>query len=390
MKGNIKVPFSRPVTGKEELKNIKEVLKSGWLTTGKFAAEFEKQFAAETGSKYALACNSATAGLHLSLESLADKNKPLVITTPYTFTASAEICRYMGCDPLFVDINKNTLNIDPVKLRNSVKKFRKKISAVIPVHIAGLPCKMDEIMDICGEIPVIEDAAHTYPLQYKGKSIGRWGSTGVFSFYANKTITSGEGGMVITDNEEIAERISLMRTHGMSRQAWDRYSTVGAKWKYDIVEPGFKYNMPDLCAAVGLAQLQKAEHFKAFRKKAAEFYTKHLTELDSLILPESSDDHAWHLYIIRLKTEKFTISRDQFIEKLSEMGVGTSVHYIPLHLMTYYKNKYNLKAEQFPESLKAYQSAVSLPMFPDINRRQLEHVINCVTRLSKKYYNHSK
>ena len=390
MNRNIKIPFSRPSIGKKEYSNVRRVLKSGWLTTGKYAGLLEENFKKLTGSSYALACSSGTAGLHLCAEALHIRPDSYVITTPYTFTSTAEIVRYLGAHPLFVDINPDTLNIDPEGIKEAVEKNRGRISAVIQVHIAGLPCDMDEIIDASADIPVIEDSAHAFPVKYKDRYCGTIGKAGVFSFYANKTITCGEGGLVLTDDRETAERISVMRLHGMTKTTWDRYLNTESPWKYDIAEAGYKYNLPDLNAAVGTAQFEKAWEFKAKRKKAADYYNSFFKDLDFLKLPESGTDHAWHLYIIRLKSGKLTISRDDFIKKLNNAGIGTSVHFIPLHVMTYYRKTYGFKPEDFRKAYSAYESAVSLPLFPGISEKELSYVVKIVTAIGKKYYNNQR
>lgn len=387
MNRNIKIPFSRPFLGKEEYKNVKKVLKSGWLTTGRYAELLEEKFKKLTGSLYALACSSGTAGLHLCAEALNIKPGSYLITSPYTFTATAEIARYLGAHPYFTDINPDTLNIDPEGINKAVRDLKGKASAIIPIHIAGLPCDMDSIIDAAQGIPVIEDSAHAFPVRYKDKFCGTIGKAGVFSFYANKPITCGEGGMILTDDRNIAERISVMRLHGMTRTSWDRYTNTSSPWQYDIAAAGYKYNLPDLNAAVGTAQFDKAWIFRGKRKKAAEYYNSCLSGLDFIKLPESGSDHAWHLYIIRLAAGKLSISRDEFIRELNKAGIGTSVHFKPLHLMSYYKKMYGFKPEDFPAAFSAYKSAVSLPLFPQITRKELEYIAKTVTAIGKKYYN---
>ena len=389
MSRNIKTPFFKPSLGPEEYKNLKKTLKSGWLTTGHFTLELEKRFAEISGARYALACSSGTAGLHLSLSALQIPKDSFVVTSPYTFTATAEVIRHIDSHPLFADIDPKTLNIRPDAVDAAIKKNRGRTKAIIPVHVAGLPCKMEEISGTAERfgLSVVEDAAHSFPTYCKGKMIGRWGKTGVYSFYANKTITSGEGGMVLCDDSDIAEKMKIMRNHGIDRTSWDRYTSLKASHIYDVVAPGFKYNMPDIAAGIGLAQLKKAEEFKKKRKAAANYYLDKFSGLDFLTLPERGEDHAWHLFIIRIKPEKLTIDRDRFIQELRNKEIGCSLHYIPLHLMTYYKNKYDLKPGDFPESLAAYQTAVSLPLYPSIKRSQLRFVADVVSSIGKKYYN---
>ena len=380
------IPFAKPALSKEEEKAVISVIRSGWLTTGPETAKFEKEFAEYTGSSHALAVNSGTAGLHLGLESLNVKPNDLVITTPYTFTASAEIIRYLGANPVFIDINKKTNNIDPELLEKALKT--KKIKAMVIVHIAGLPCNMKIICDLSKKynVPFIEDAAHSFPVKTSGKFAGTFGESGIYSFYANKTMTTGEGGMIVTDNENIARRIKIMRLHGIDRDCWDRYNSKKPGWYYQVIEPGFKYNLPDILSAIGRIQLKKAKNFLIERMKIAKEYIKRLSEYDFLEIPDYSDEHAWHIFIIKIKNSKLNITRNDFIEELSKAGIGTSVHYIPLHIMPYYKNLYGYKPEDFPNAYNNYRSCISLPIYPGLRKKELDYIINSIKKIGGKYY----
>ena len=349
------IPFGLPSLGLEEENAVLNVLRSGWLTTGKITKKFEQEFAAFVGSKYALALNSATAGLHLAIEALKIKKGDYVITSPYTFTASAEILRYLGAHPLFVDINKNDLNINPDFVKKNCSN--KNAKAILPIHIGGEPCKMTEIMDIAKKysLKVIEDCAHAFPVKYNSnKYCGTIGDTGIYSFYANKTITTGEGGMLVTDNPEIAKRVSIMRLHGIDREAWNRYTEKNSSWKYEIVDAGYKYNITDIASSIGREQLKKANQFLTRRKEIAKKYIDAFKDLDAIDIPDYKKNHSWHLFIISIEKNKLNINRDEFIQKLSKAGIGTSVHYIPLHIMPYYKKLYGFKDNDFPNTLDRY------------------------------------
>lgn len=381
------LPFSLPDIGPEEIDEVVDTLKSGWVTTGPKARRFEEDFARFIGSGVtALAVNSATAGLHLALEAAGIGPGNCVIVPVYTFTATAEVVRYLGADPVFVDIDPDTFNIDPDRIEEAIVSHRtsnvSRITAVIPVHFAGLGCAMDRIgaiADLHG-LKVIEDAAHALPATFGGRMVGSLGSNAtVFSFYANKTITTGEGGMIVTTNEELAERCRVMRLHGISRDAFDRYRTRTPSWYYEVVAPGFKYNMPDIAAALGLRQLRKAWRFQKRRAELAAVYDAAFRDLplDLPPKPPEGDVHAWHLYVIRLKNSA-RIGRDRFIEKMSEQGIGCSVHFIPLHLHPYWRDRYGLQPGDFPNALHAYEAAVSLPLFSKMSDADLERVIGAV------------
>lgn len=384
------IPFSRPDIGREEEEAVLRVLRSGWLTTASEAKSFEEEFARYVGSPYALAVNSATAGLHLALEALGAGPGDRVITSPYTFTATAGVIRHLGADPLFVDIAPGTFHIDPQGIERAIVREKGKkggksrekgnIKAILPIHIGGEVWGMTEIAGLSQEygIPVVEDAAHAFPSRTAGGFAGTLGGIGVYSFYATKTITTGEGGMVVTRNQEAAKRMDMMRLHGIDREVWNRYTERGASWRYAVMEAGFKYNMTDIAAALGRVQLGRAGEFLEKRKAIAARYRRAFAERDYLIPPQDAEGHAWHLFLLRIDEKKLSISRDDFIDKLQEAGIGTSVHFIPLHLHPYYGNRYGFKAEDFPAAYAAYQQVISLPIYPAMREDQVQRVIEAV------------
>ncbi|MDY7026849.1 MAG: DegT/DnrJ/EryC1/StrS family aminotransferase [Spirochaetota bacterium] len=381
------IPFARPSIGREEEEAVLEVLRSGWLTTAGQTTAFEKEFAAYTGASHALAVNSATAGLHLALEALGIGPGDRVITTPYTFTSSAEVIRYLGADPVFVDIDRDSLTIDPDGIE---KEFRKDpdIRAVIPVHLGGRPCRMDQIVGIARRYgaSVVEDAAHALPVRTPDGFIGCIGDIGVYSFYATKTITTGEGGMVVTEDPEIARRIGVMRLHGIDREVWKRYTAQKASWRYDVIEAGYKYNLPDMAAAIGRVQLRKADDFLHKRQQIARRYTDAFAGCSFLRAPAYTDEHAWHLYVLQLRTDRLSIDRDSFIERLQQRGIGASVHYIPLHIMSYYRERYGYRPQDFPVSMEVFESALSLPIYPDLTDAQVRRIIDSVITVGDAFH----
>ena len=377
------LPFALPDIGEEEIAEVADAMRSGWLTTGPKTAAFERDFAAFLGGGVqALAVNSATAGLHLALEALGMGLGDEVITSTYTFTATAEVVRYLGADPVLVDVDPRTLNIDPGAIERAITPRTK---AIIPVHIAGLPCEMQPILDIAHRhgLKIVEDAAHALPATYRGQLIGTLGSDAtVYSFYATKTITTGEGGMIVTRNEAIARRCRVMRLHGISRDAFDRYTSAKPAWHYEVVAPGFKYNMSDLAASIGIHQLRKAEAFQRKRAAMAARYTAAFADLP-LSLPYDApegDVHSWHLYVIRLE-DAAPVSREDFINEMSARGIGCSVHFIPLHLHPYWRDSYKLRPAQFPNAQQAYERAVSLPLYTRMTEADQSRVIDAVREL---------
>jgi dTDP-4-amino-4,6-dideoxygalactose transaminase len=374
------LPFALPDIGEEEINEIVDSLRSGWLTTGPKTKQFEQNFAEFLGgNNEAIAVSSATAGLHLALEAIGVGPGDEVITTPYTFTSTAEVIRYLGAHPVFVDIDPNTFNIDPNKIE---EKITSKTKAIIPVHFAGLSCEMDEILSIARSygLKVVEDAAHAFPTTYKGRLIGTLESdVTVYSFYATKTLATGEGGMIVTRNPEIAKRCRVMRLHGISRDAFDRYTSNKPSWYYEVIAPGFKYNLTDLASSLGLHQLRKAYKFQRKRQEMAERYNDAFKDLPIILPPKAKEDdlHAWHLYVIRL-TDDVQISRESFIEQMFQKGIACSVHFIPLHIQPYWRETYHLQPEDYPNALANYKRAVSLPLYTKMTEEDQERVIKAV------------
>lgn len=386
---NLKIPFARvPIIG-NEIKYLKEVLESGWLTTASKALMFEQKFSEYVDAKYACAVNSCTAALHLGIESLGVKPGDKVFVQSMTFTASAEVIRYLGAHPVFLDTEYGSNLITPDILKEAINEHP-DVKFLIVVHYGGQAAEMTNlkgngILDICRQnnIKILEDAAHAFPSRLNGRMVGSFGDITCFSFYANKTITTGEGGMLTTNNEDIYKRVKTMRLHGIDRDIWDRYASDRPSWEYDVIEAGFKYNMPDINAAIGLAQLEYAEEFRKERQRVAEYYFDKLTsilEIDLPICNVSLTDHAWHLFPIILNSTS-KISRNSFIEKLSEAGIGTSVHYKPLHRMTYYKETYSLESKDFPNCEKTWQGNLSLPIFPYMKDQELDYIYNTIIEI---------
>ncbi|HAK46112.1 MAG TPA: UDP-4-amino-4,6-dideoxy-N-acetyl-beta-L-altrosamine transaminase [Spirochaeta sp.] len=379
------IPFAKPSFSEEEEAAVLRVLRSGWITTGSVTADFENRITGISGAAHALAVNSATSGLHLALEASGVSEGDLVITSPYTFTATAEVIRYCGAHPLFVDIEDDGYNISPREIARAIKKHGNgRIAAVMPVHIGGEVCRREEILSLAESAgaAVIEDGAHLQPAPLLTDSR----SILVYSFYATKCLTTGEGGMVVTNNDEAASRMRTMRFHGIDREAWDRYKVKGSgSWNYDIVAPGFKYNLPDILGALGIVQLDKACGMLEKRRSIAEAYDNAFASCGQLKTPPASADSSRHLYILQIIPDRLTIGRDELVSLITESGIGLSVHYRPLHMMSYYSSKYNLKPQDYPEALKKFETSFSLPIYPDLTDDEISRIINTVLDTCRKH-----
>jgi Predicted pyridoxal phosphate-dependent enzyme apparently involved in regulation of cell wall biogenesis len=340
--------------------------------------QFEEDFALYIGAAHAVAVNSCTAALHLALEAVGIEEGDEVIVPTMTFTASAEVILYLKAKPVLVDCLSDTLNLDPDQVERAITS---KTKAIIPVHFGGQSCDMKKIVEIARRhhLYIIEDAAHALPAKYQGQIIGTIGDITCFSFYATKTITTGEGGMATTNNPGWASRMHMMSLHGISHDAWKRYAKEGS-WYYEVLSPGFKYNLTDIAAAIGIEQLKKCDNFAAGRNRIASSYNEAFAEIPEIQRPISAPDveHAWHLYVIQLELERLRVTRDQFIEALKERGVGTSVHFIPLHLHPYYRDTFGYAPDDFPNATQAYRRNISLPIYPRMNEADIGHVIEAV------------
>jgi dTDP-4-amino-4,6-dideoxygalactose transaminase len=374
------LPFALPDIGDEEIAEVTEVLRSGWVTTGPKTREFERLFADYVGARHAVAVNSCTAALHLALEAIGLGPNDRVVTTPYTFAATAEVIRYFQATPVFVDVEPDTLNMDPARLEEAVAGAK----AVIPVHIAGAPCRLREIADIARRhgARVIDDAAHALPTRLDGTLIGTGADATCFSFYATKSLTTGEGGMLCTDDDAIADRCRIMSLHGISRDAWKRYMADGS-WYYEIVAPGYKYNLTDVAAALGLAQLRKVEAMWKRRQEIARRYDDAFAEMTELQLPthDEAHQHAWHLYMLRLHLDRLDIDRAAFITELKRRNIGASVHFIPLHSHPYYRDTFGYRPEDLPIAWREYQREVSLPIYSRMSDGDIDDVIAAVREI---------
>ncbi|MCO5115461.1 MAG: DegT/DnrJ/EryC1/StrS family aminotransferase [Burkholderiaceae bacterium] len=371
------LPFARPDIGEAEIDAVARTLRSGWVTTGPETKAFEQEFADHLGGGLqAIAVNSATAGLHLALEAIGIGPGDEVIAPTLTFTATVEVARYLGADARLVDVDPVTLNIDPAAVEAAITPATR---AILPVHYGGLACDMPALFDIARRhgLQVVEDAAHALPTTCGGTLVGQLPSAAsVFSFYANKTMTTGEGGMVVTRDEALAARMRVMRLHGISRDAFDRFTSRTPAWYYEIVAPGFKYNLTDIAAALGRVQLQRLPAFVQRRRQLAARYLRELKDLP-LILPADApagDTHAWHLFVLRL-SDAVHVTRDEVIQRLSDAGIGTSVHYVPLHRQPYWRDRYGLMPEQFPHAEQAYRRMFSIPLFTAMSDDEQGRVI---------------
>jgi perosamine synthetase len=379
------ISFHAPEIGDAEINSVVETLRSGWLTTGAKVKRFEADFARYVGCSHAVAVNSGTAALHLALDAIGIEQGDEVIVPTMTFTATAEVVLYFKARPVLVDCEPNTLNLDLNKIEQAITP---KTRAMIPVHMAGQPCAMDKILEIAKKhnLKVIEDAAHALPARYQGRTVGTIGDITCFSFYATKTITTGEGGMATTEDPQWAERMRVMSLHGISHDAWKRYTKEGS-WYYEVIYPGFKYNLTDLAAAMGIEQLKKCDQFYESRKRIARSYDEAFADLPEIRIPLSANNgqHAWHLYIIQLQTERLKIDRAQFIKALTDHNIGTSVHFIPLHLHPFYRDTFGYQPTDFPQATAVFERIVSLPIYPKMTEKNVEHVIRTVRKLAEEH-----
>jgi len=379
------LPFHRAWIDDRDIEEVVDTLRSGWLTMGPKTLQFEQNFARYVGVRHAVSVNSCTAGLHLALDAIGLKEGDEVITSVYTFTSTAAVVLHLRARPVLVDVAPGALGMDPDLVEQAITP---RTRAILPVHLAGAPCDMDALLELASRygLRIVEDAAHALPARYKGHLVGAIGDLTVFSFYAIKNLTTGEGGMITTDSDHYANVLRTRRLHGISRDAWQRYSAEGS-WHYEVEYPGYKCNMTDLSAALGLQQLQKLDMFHAVRTYYANLYNLGLSDLPELTLPEAPADggHAWHLYIIHLNLDRLTIGRDTFIELLREDNIATSVHFIPLHLHPYYRDTFGYKPEDFPRALAAYRGAISLPLYPRMSEADVWDVIRAVRRIVERY-----
>ncbi len=390
------LPFAPPLIGEEEIAEVVDTLRSDWITTGPKVKRFEADFAEAVGAEAALALNSCTAALHVALAALGIGAGDAVITTPMTFCSGVHVIEQVGARPVLVDVEPDTLNLDPAKVRATVERLRRsgeaRPKAIMPVHLYGHPCDLDAFFDIAREysLAIIEDAAHSLPATYRGRMIGSSWADGVpvlscFSFYATKNLTTAEGGMLCGD-PELIEEARIWSLHGMSRDAWKRYSGEGS-WYYEVIRPGFKYNMTDLQAALGLHQLRWLWRFYNRRREIAQRYNEAFVDLPAVEIPASRSEveHAWHIYALRLKGGTLSISRNQFINELKSRGISTSVHFIPIHVHPYYRDRYQYEPEDFPVAYGEYQRLLSLPIYPRMTDRDVEDVIEAVLNVAERY-----
>ncbi len=379
------LPFHRPSVEEDEIAEVVETLRGGWLTTGPRTRQFEREFADYVGAKHAVAVNSATAAMHLALEAIGLRPGDEVIVPAYTFTATAEVVMYFNARPVIVDVDPHTLNLDPAAVEVAVTE---RTRAIMPVDFAGVPCEYDALREIARrhQLVLLEDAAHALPSRYRDEMVGNIADLTAFSFYATKTLATGEGGMLVTDNDDWAERAQMMSLHGMSRDAWKRHTAEGS-WFYEVVAPGFKYNMTDIAAALGLLQLTKQERFLDARASIARKYDaafRALPEVEPPTVPVHTET-SWHLYVLRLNLERLKVDRAEVVEALHAENVGTSVHFIPLHLHPVYRDRFAYRPDSFPIAHQEYRRVISLPIFPSMSDADVDDVIGAVQKVVRHY-----
>jgi len=378
------VPFHRVECDGNELSYLKEVLESGWLTTSRFAKRLEDGFVEATGAKHAIAVNSCTSALHLAVEAAGVRPGDRVLVPTLTFTSTAEVVRYVGGEVVLCDVDPGTGLLTPAILEETLSR-NPGIRLVMPVHFAGLAADIAGLTEVADRhgVRIVEDAAHAFPARYPstGDVVGSADSVACcFSFYANKTITTGEGGMLVTNDDDVAARARLMRLHGIDRDVWKRFQDPGPSWRYDVVEAGFKYNLPDLNAAVGVAQLERAESLREARQRLADRYFAGLGTVAGLDLPpraDGRDAHAWHLFTVHVRPDA-SVDRDTLSERLAAMGVATSVHYRPLHRMSFWKAQSDSRPESFPGAERRWEGTLSLPLFPGMTDAEQDHVCTSI------------
>jgi dTDP-4-amino-4,6-dideoxygalactose transaminase len=376
------IPFHRPMIGPEELEAVRAVLESGWLTTGPVTMAFERSFAEYVGAKHAVAVNSGTAALQLALSLLGLHPGDEVLVPTYTFTATAEVLTYFGAKPVLCESVAGGFNIDAEDARRRVTH---KTKAIMPVHVGGQPCELDAIDEIASTngLHVIEDAAHALPAKYRGRRIGSCSTLTAFSFYATKNITTGEGGMLVTSDDEFAEKARCLRLHGISNGAWKRYSREGS-WFYEVLDAGYKLNLPDILSAIGSAQLVRSDHFHHRRCEIASHYRDRFSLIEALEVPPETgceSEHSWHLFLLRLRPSLLGIDRGDFIEELKKLGIGSAVHFIPLHLHPYYQHSFGYKNGDFPYAEDAFSRCISLPLYPSLTDGDVARIIQAVEQI---------
>lgn len=385
-----RIPFYKPSIGQAEIDEVVDTLRSGWLTTGPKTKLFEKEFASYTGQSHAVAVNSCTAALHLACEAVGLQRGETVVIPTMTFATSGEVVRYFDAKPLLIDCREEDFNIDVAQADTAIREALtngQKVVAIMPVHFGGQVADVSGIRDLAEryKLKIIEDAAHCCPAYYRDESEAEWKFVGseadvtCYSFYANKTITTGEGGMACTNDETLAARMRIMSLHGISHDAWKRFTAEG-NWYYEIIAPGFKYNLTDVAAAIGVHQLRKADQLHQLRTERAQLYSNLLQDVDELVLPQAHSNriHSWHLFVIRLVLPKLTLDRAQFIEELKQRGVSTSVHWMPLHMHPYYRATFGYEPDALPTARRLYWEIVSLPLYPDMTDDDVAYVCNAV------------
>jgi dTDP-4-amino-4,6-dideoxygalactose transaminase len=379
------VPFHKPDITDDDVQSVVETLRSGWLTTGAKVKRFEEDFARYLGCRHAVAVNSGTAALHLALDAIGIKEGDEVIVPTMTFAATAEVVLYFKAKPVLIDCRPDTLNLDPDQIERAITP---QTRAIIPVHMGGQPCDMNPILELAKhhDFKVIEDAAHALPAAYHGKRVGTISDITCFSFYATKTITTGEGGMATTENVDWANRMRMMSLHGISLDAWDRYTDKGS-WYYEINHPGYKYNLTDIAAALGIEQLKRCDQFYEARRRIAGHYHEAFADLPEIQVPACMPDtqHAWHLYVIQLHIERLRINRQEFVKALKSQNIGTSVHFIPLHLHPFYRDTLCYQPADFPQASAVFEGIVSLPIYPKMTEANVRDVIVAVRKLIQEY-----